>query len=292
MNLRQTHTFAELEVPAELYDLVARKLLEASYRHCFEVDAFHGRHDVTRERVLDGIGADVGPIDMHGIALTRGASGFSRVALLELAQQARLPLRFVNEAERQCGTQAERVAFLRGAVEATKVGAPPRSNADGSTAPAARLLDDPILGRGKWDSVRAALGKDGEGLTDDAIDKIVAGLAAEPERPPVCPSGFAACELNRGGDAGLRRAASGNDAGPDNRHEQRGADQIPGFSGDERRDRAPSVGGAEQIKVLDSMSEETVALLGRVFAAKAPASPAPAAQDVLPSINFGDDLRR
>jgi hypothetical protein len=44
-----THTFAELEVPSELYDLVAQKLETAGYLHAIEG----------------------GVIDMHGIALVR-----------------------------------------------------------------------------------------------------------------------------------------------------------------------------------------------------------------------------
>src|SRR5687768_10458814 len=50
MPLRQTHTYAELEVSAAAYDEVADKLKAAGYDHAFQ----------------DGV------IDMHGIALTRG----------------------------------------------------------------------------------------------------------------------------------------------------------------------------------------------------------------------------
>ena len=48
MAIRQTHTYAELLVPAEVYDVVARKLREAGYDHAFMED---------------------GTIDMHGIGL-------------------------------------------------------------------------------------------------------------------------------------------------------------------------------------------------------------------------------
>lgn len=56
-----SHTYATLEVPAEVYDLVAAKLVAAEYHHAF-VEA---RHAVS-------LGQDNGAIDMHGIALTRG----------------------------------------------------------------------------------------------------------------------------------------------------------------------------------------------------------------------------
>jgi len=49
MTLRTTHTYAELEVSAAVYDEIAGKLLAAGYDHAF--------HD--------------GTIDMHGIGLTR-----------------------------------------------------------------------------------------------------------------------------------------------------------------------------------------------------------------------------
>lgn len=48
--LRQTHTFALLAVPSELYDLVRTKLVDAGYE----------------EQVND----DDKTIDMHGLALT------------------------------------------------------------------------------------------------------------------------------------------------------------------------------------------------------------------------------
>ena len=54
-----TYTFAELEVPAEVYDLIAAKLIEAGYGHVFDVG------------VRPEVGKDCGPIDMMGIALTR-----------------------------------------------------------------------------------------------------------------------------------------------------------------------------------------------------------------------------
>lgn len=54
MTLRQTHTFAELEVSEEVYEEVAKLLREAGYWHVF---------------------MDNGAIDMHGIGLTKGASG-------------------------------------------------------------------------------------------------------------------------------------------------------------------------------------------------------------------------
>lgn len=49
-----THTFAELEVPAAVYDDIADRLRQAGYDHVF----------------LEG-----GAMDMHGIALTRAANG-------------------------------------------------------------------------------------------------------------------------------------------------------------------------------------------------------------------------
>lgn len=49
MTIRQTHTYAELEVSAAAYDEIAGKLRAAGYDHAF--------HD--------------GTIDMHGIGLTR-----------------------------------------------------------------------------------------------------------------------------------------------------------------------------------------------------------------------------
>jgi hypothetical protein len=60
VTLRSTHTFVELEVPAALYDFVARAMIDADYRHVFQ------------GRATPEAGRDCGPIDMHGIALTRG----------------------------------------------------------------------------------------------------------------------------------------------------------------------------------------------------------------------------
>lgn len=60
MTVRTTYTFATLDVPPALYDLVVQKLIEAGYDHAFEVGT------------LTIAGKDCGPIDMHGIALTRG----------------------------------------------------------------------------------------------------------------------------------------------------------------------------------------------------------------------------
>jgi hypothetical protein len=60
LTLRSTHTFVELEVPAELYDFVTKAMIDADYGHVFEVGS------------KPEPGKDSGPIDMHGIALTRG----------------------------------------------------------------------------------------------------------------------------------------------------------------------------------------------------------------------------
>lgn len=49
-----THTFATLEVSAEAYDEIKFKLSAAGYEHAFQPG---------------------GPIDMHGLALTRGGPG-------------------------------------------------------------------------------------------------------------------------------------------------------------------------------------------------------------------------
>lgn len=57
--MRVTHTFVELEVPADLYDFVVQKMIEADYGHVFDVG------------VKPEVGKDCGPLDMHGIALTR-----------------------------------------------------------------------------------------------------------------------------------------------------------------------------------------------------------------------------
>lgn len=54
-----TYTFAQLAVPAELYDFVVQKMLDANYGHVFEVG------------VRPEVGKDCGRIDMHGLALTR-----------------------------------------------------------------------------------------------------------------------------------------------------------------------------------------------------------------------------
>jgi hypothetical protein len=50
MAIRQTHTYAELELSAAAYEEIARKLREAGYDHAF---------------------MDDGAIDMHGIGVTR-----------------------------------------------------------------------------------------------------------------------------------------------------------------------------------------------------------------------------
>ena len=54
MNLRQTHTYAELVVSKECYEEIMMLLIDAGYDH-----AFHTEHP---GKVL---------IDMHGIALSR-----------------------------------------------------------------------------------------------------------------------------------------------------------------------------------------------------------------------------
>lgn len=53
MNLRQTHTFVELELSPVAYDEVFHKMNAAGYQHAFE----------------SGEGSHI--IDMHGIAITR-----------------------------------------------------------------------------------------------------------------------------------------------------------------------------------------------------------------------------
>lgn len=55
--LRQTHTYAELELSAAAYDEIAAKLMAAGYQHCFPVGYEHNPGD--------------GAIDMHGLAVTR-----------------------------------------------------------------------------------------------------------------------------------------------------------------------------------------------------------------------------
>jgi len=52
--LRQTHTYAIMEVPSELYDLVRQKLLDAGYAHAVD----------DRD----------GELDMQGIALVRSTT--------------------------------------------------------------------------------------------------------------------------------------------------------------------------------------------------------------------------
>lgn len=66
MQIRQTHTYAELEVSAQAYDEIAKLLRDAGYDHVF----------------MDG-----GAIDMHGIGLTRSsaAAQSSRWQLIETA---------------------------------------------------------------------------------------------------------------------------------------------------------------------------------------------------------------
>ncbi len=61
MAIRQTHTYAELEVSAEAYAEIAEKLLKAGYDHVFE---------------FSGVGIENrGAIDMHGIALATKRNG-------------------------------------------------------------------------------------------------------------------------------------------------------------------------------------------------------------------------
>lgn len=59
--MRQTHTYALLEVPAELYDFVAKHMVEVGYDHVF-----------AEANGPIKVGGDNGPIDMQGVALTRG----------------------------------------------------------------------------------------------------------------------------------------------------------------------------------------------------------------------------
>lgn len=55
MGVKQTHTYARLEVPAETYAEIAAKLIEAGYDHVFE---FGGKGIENR-----------GAIDMHCLTL-------------------------------------------------------------------------------------------------------------------------------------------------------------------------------------------------------------------------------
>jgi hypothetical protein len=59
MELRQTHTYAELEVSKAAYDEIAVLLRRAGYNHVFMED---------------------GTIDMHGIGLTRPVTDVDRAA--------------------------------------------------------------------------------------------------------------------------------------------------------------------------------------------------------------------
>jgi hypothetical protein len=59
MAIRQTHTYAEFELSKAAYDEIATKLLAAGYGHAFEIGA------------MIEVGKDCGPIDMHGIGVTR-----------------------------------------------------------------------------------------------------------------------------------------------------------------------------------------------------------------------------
>jgi len=62
-DLKQTHTFVDLEVPRALFEHVEARLKEAGYEHAFEYDEEdHPGKD--RPRVVR--------IDMHGIALIPG----------------------------------------------------------------------------------------------------------------------------------------------------------------------------------------------------------------------------
>lgn len=56
--MRQTHTYALLEISAEAYDEIAGKLRAAGYGHAF---------------------GSKGEIDMHGIAVTRGERAESAI---------------------------------------------------------------------------------------------------------------------------------------------------------------------------------------------------------------------
>jgi hypothetical protein len=54
-DIRQTHTYVELELSKAAYDEIATKLMAAGYQHCFPVGYEHSPGD--------------GPIDMHGLAV-------------------------------------------------------------------------------------------------------------------------------------------------------------------------------------------------------------------------------
>jgi hypothetical protein len=107
MTIRATHTYVELEAPPALYDFVVGKMIEAEYGHVFD-------GGVTPEA-----GKDCGPIDMHGLALTRGAAdeqgdACSRelaAARVEIASLKASAIYYIREAERaaeQCQEQRER----------------------------------------------------------------------------------------------------------------------------------------------------------------------------------------
>jgi hypothetical protein len=68
MTIRATHTYVELEAPPAPYDFVVAKMIEAEYGHVFD-------GGVTPEA-----GKDCGPIDMQGLALTRGEAAVSAPA--------------------------------------------------------------------------------------------------------------------------------------------------------------------------------------------------------------------
>lgn len=69
MTIRQTHTYAELEVSAAAYDEIASKLKAADYGHAF----------------MEG-----GAIDMHGIGITREADPSITLAVTKDITQARV----------------------------------------------------------------------------------------------------------------------------------------------------------------------------------------------------------
>lgn len=71
MTLRQTHTYAELEVSAETYAEVATKLLAAGYDHVFELTGPTGGNGIEHR----------GAIDMHGLALVTERSDTDAIAL-------------------------------------------------------------------------------------------------------------------------------------------------------------------------------------------------------------------